>query len=139
MKSNLNLYYLTLEIKTFGLGSGIQDMSLWDEPNKELECQSVRSLWCFWPLTGFSEIKIKNKRLQVTAQTFLNKFIEMKFSVGCMVSQPNHLLQRLTAMSLINEIPNRKENKEVDLIFFQVTIPSKNQKFIVEFSIYKKR
>ena len=63
----------------------------------------------------------------------------MKFSVGCMVSQPNNLLQRLTAMSLINEIPNRKENKEVDLIFFQVTIPSKNQKFIVEFSIYKKR
>ena len=56
-----------------------------------------------------------------------------------MVSQPNHLLQRLTDMSLINEIPNRKENKEVDLIFFQVTIPSKNQKFIVEFSIYKKR
>ena len=31
MKSNLNLYYLTQEIKTFGLGSGIQDMALWDE------------------------------------------------------------------------------------------------------------
>jgi hypothetical protein len=32
------------KIKIFAFGSGIQDMALWDEPNKELECQSVRSL-----------------------------------------------------------------------------------------------
>jgi hypothetical protein len=36
--------YSTPEIKTFGLGSKIQDMALWDEPNIELECQSVRML-----------------------------------------------------------------------------------------------
>ena len=29
------------KIKTFGLGSGIQDMALWDELNKELEFPMV--------------------------------------------------------------------------------------------------
>ena len=33
-----------------------------------------------------------------------NKFIEVNFCVGYMVSQPNRLFQRLTTMSLINKI-----------------------------------
>ena len=37
----------TLEIKTFGLGSRIWDMALWDEPNIELESHSVHWLWFF--------------------------------------------------------------------------------------------
>ena len=46
----------------------------------------------------------------VITRDICNKFIEIKFFVGCMVSQSNRLLQRLTAMSLINKIflPDRK-------------------------------
>ena len=36
--------YSTPEIKTFGLGSKIQDMALWDEPNKVCVPYSVFGL-----------------------------------------------------------------------------------------------
>ena len=36
--------------------------------------------------------------------SFYGKFIEVNFCVGCMVSQPNFLLQSSTTMSLINKI-----------------------------------
>ena len=54
--------YLLLEIKTFSLGSRIQDMALWDKLNIELKCQPVFSLQCFWPLTASitSELKINH-------------------------------------------------------------------------------
>ena len=44
----------------------------------------------------------------VVMQDICNKFIELNFYVGCMVSQLNCLLQCLTTMSLIN---NNKINK----------------------------
>ena len=39
------LIFGSLEIKTFGLGSRIRDMALWDELNIELECQSDNSVF----------------------------------------------------------------------------------------------
>ena len=48
--------------------------------------------------------EVKNDHAHVIMQDVCNKFIEIKFFVGCMVSLPNRLLQRLTTMSLINKI-----------------------------------
>ena len=73
-----------------------------DEPNVELKCQSVRSLSGVWPLTASMEVK--NKYAYVITQDICNKFIEVKFLMGCMVLWPNCLLQDLTTMSLINKI-----------------------------------
>ena len=61
-------------------------------------------IWCFWPLTASTTSEVKNDHVHVITQDICNKFIEIKFSVGCMVSQPNRLLQRSTTMSLINKI-----------------------------------
>ena len=70
--------------------------------NVELKCQSVRSLYGVWPLTASMEVK--NKYGYVIMHDICNKFIEVNFFVGCMVSRPNRLLQDSTTMSLINKI-----------------------------------
>ena len=44
-----------------------------------------------------------SKRIMPT-QDIYNKFIEVNFYLGCMVSQPNCLFQHLTTMSLIKKI-----------------------------------
>ena len=59
---------------------------------------------CFWPLTASKTWKVKNNYAYVITQDICNKLIEVNFYVGCMVSQPNRLLQRLTTMSLINKM-----------------------------------
>ena len=56
---------------------------------------------CFWPLTASMTLKVKNNYAYVITQDISNKFIKVNFCVGCMVSQPNCLLQRSTTMSLI--------------------------------------
>ena len=48
---------------------------------------------CFWPLTAFMRSEVKNDHAHVITQGICNKFIEVNFCVGCMVSQPNRLLQ----------------------------------------------
>ena len=48
---------------------------------------------CFWSLTAFMRSEVKNDHAHVIMQDICNKFIEVNFCVGCMVSQPNHLLQ----------------------------------------------
>ena len=56
--------------------------------------------------------KVKNNYAYVIMQDICNKFIEVNFCVGCMVSpfsQPNRLLQRSTTMSLINKMLICKE------------------------------
>ena len=57
----------------------------------------------FWPLTAFMRSEVKNDYAYVIMQDVCNKFIEVNFCVGCMVSQPNHLFHRLTTMSRINK------------------------------------
>ena len=64
----------------------------------------LASYVCFWPLTASMILEVKNKYAYVIMQDICNKFIEVNFFVGCMVSRPNRLLQRLTTMSLINRI-----------------------------------
>ena len=59
---------------------------------------------CFWPLTASMTSEVKNNYAYVITQYICNKFIEVNFCVGCMVSQPYCLFQRLTTMSLINKI-----------------------------------
>ena len=54
--------YFTLEIRTFGLGSKIQDMVLWDEPNIELECQIV----CAHVILPLTASIVKNNSYHVT-------------------------------------------------------------------------
>ena len=63
-------------------------LALWDGPNVELKCQSVRLLY---------------KYAYVITEYICNKFIEVNFFVRCMVSWPNHLFKVLTPMSLINK------------------------------------
>ena len=55
---------------------------------------------CFWPLTASTTSEVNNDQTHVNTQNICNKFIEINFFVGCMVSQPNHLFQHLTTMSL---------------------------------------
>ena len=64
----------------------------------------LASKGCFWPLTASLTLEVKNNYAYVITQDICNKFIEVNFCFGCMVSEPNHLLQRLTTMSLINKI-----------------------------------
>ena len=59
---------------------------------------------CFWPLTASMTSKVKNNHAYVITQDICNKFIDVNFCLGCMVSQPNPLLQGSTNMSLINEM-----------------------------------
>ena len=61
-------------------------------------------IWCLWPLTASTISEVKNDHAHVITQGICNQFIEVNFCVGCMVSQPNHLFQRLTTMYLINKI-----------------------------------
>ena len=56
---------------------------------------------CFLPLTGFTTLKVNNDHAHVITQGISNKFIEVNFCVGCMVSLQNRRFQRSTAMSLI--------------------------------------
>ena len=66
---------------------GIDDLA--EKPYIELKCQSVHSLYGVWPLTASMEVKI----MYVITQDICNKFIEVIFVVGCMVSRPNRLFQ----------------------------------------------
>ena len=59
---------------------------------------------CFWPPTASMTSEVKNNYAYVIMQDICNKFIEVNFCVGCMVSQPNRVLQHLTTMPLINKI-----------------------------------
>ena len=53
---------------------------------------------CFWPLTASITSEAKINYAYVTTQGICNKFIEVNFCVGCMVSQPNRLFQSSTTI-----------------------------------------
>ena len=55
-------------------------------------------------ITASTTSEVKNDHAHAITQGICNKFIEVNFCVGCMVSQPNCLFQRSTTMSLINKI-----------------------------------
>ena len=40
---------------------------------------------CFWPLTASMTSEVKKKYAHVLTHKILNKFNEIKFSIGCMV------------------------------------------------------
>ena len=46
----------------------------------------------FWPLTASMTSEVKNNYAYYIPQDICNKFIEVNFFVGCMVSRPNRLL-----------------------------------------------
>ena len=48
-------------------------------------------VYSVWPLTASMEVK--NKYAYVITQDICNKFIEVIFFVGCIVSRPNRLFQ----------------------------------------------
>ena len=48
---------------------------------------------CYWPLTASITSKAKINYAYVTTQDICNKFIEVNFCMGCMVSWPNRLFQ----------------------------------------------
>ena len=48
---------------------------------------------CFWPLTASMTSEVKNNYAYVITQDICNKFIEVNFCVGYMVSRPNHIQQ----------------------------------------------
>ena len=103
-------YYTTQEIKTFGLGSRIQGMAQWNEPN-------VGAKVCdhYWPLTTTIALEVKNNHVHITMQRMLNKFIETKFSLRCMVwplyclfqpEGPLKVLLRLATLSHAIKVPS---------------------------------
>ena len=47
---------------------------------------------CFWPLTASMTSEVKNNYAYYIPQDICNKFIEVKFFVGCMVSWPNRIV-----------------------------------------------
>ena len=70
----------------------------------------------FWPLTASMTLEVKNNYAYVITQDICNKFIEVNFCVGCMVSEPNRLLQRSTTMFLINN--NKKTRACLNFYIF---------------------
>ena len=52
---------------------------------------------CFWPPTASMTSEVKNNYAYVITQDICNKFIEVNFCVGCMVSWPNCLFQDWTS------------------------------------------
>ena len=85
-------------------------MALWDGLNVELKCQSVRSLYGVWPLTASMEVK--NNHAHVTTHRILNKFIGMKFSIGCMVWPWCCQFQDLTAMIMRSRSASFDDNAQ---------------------------
>ena len=47
----------------------------------------------FWPLIASMTSEVKNNYAYVITQDICNKFIEVNFCVGCMVSRPYRLFQ----------------------------------------------
>jgi hypothetical protein len=67
----------------------------------------LASKGCFWPPTASMTSETKITYAYVITQGICNNFIEAIFFVGCMVWQPNRLLQHSTTMSLINKMEYR--------------------------------
>ena len=51
---------------------------------------------CFWPLTAFMRSEVKNAYAHVITQGICNKFIEVNFCVGCMVSHTVYISGQYT-------------------------------------------
>ena len=68
-------------------------MALRDELNVELKDQSVSLDMMFLASNSLQNLEVKNDHAHVIMQDICNKFIEVNFFVGCMVSQPNRLFQ----------------------------------------------
>ena len=49
---------------------------------------------CFWPLVASMTSEVKNNYAYNIRHDICNKFIVVKFFVGCMVSRPNQLVDR---------------------------------------------
>ena len=47
---------------------------------------------CFWPLVASMTSEVKNNYAYNIPHDICNKFIEVKFFVGCMVSRPNRIV-----------------------------------------------
>ena len=44
---------------------------------------------CFWPLTASMTSEVKNNYAYVITQEICNKFFDLNFCVGCVVSRPD--------------------------------------------------
>ena len=121
----LSLLYNKLEIKPCVIGSRIRDIQAENYNGSYLligKClhyllflfisrtgtvgwtkrQSVRLLYGVWPLA--TSVEDKNNHAHVTTPIILYKFIEVNFSVGCMVWPWCCQFQDSTTMSLMNRI-----------------------------------
>ena len=63
----------------------LAELALRVGPNIELKCHVCAGIWCFWPLTASTNSDVKNDCAHVIMQGICNKFMEIKFSVRCMV------------------------------------------------------
>ena len=73
-------------------------------PTLRQSAKVCSKIWCFCPETASIPSEVKNDHAHVITQDICNKFSEINFCVGCMVSQPNCLFQDSTTISLINQI-----------------------------------
>ena len=60
-------------------------MALWNEPNVELSAKVCACYIVFSLYTASIAMEVKNNYAHVATQRILNKFIEINFSVECMV------------------------------------------------------
>ena len=67
---------------------------------------------CFWPLTASITLEVKNNHAHVTTQRILNKFIEIKFSVGCMVLAVMLSISTSTTSKNIDEMNSSSPKKK---------------------------
>ena len=117
-----NINYV-LEIKPCGLGSRIGDMEAewrlrvitdktswwifgkqnwrWGWTKYWVPKCALRYIWCFWALRASTTLEVKNNHIHVITQDICNKFIEINFCGGCMVSQPNCLFHHLLPCFLL--------------------------------------
>ena len=84
---------------------------------------------CFWPIIAFMRLEVKNSYAHVIMQGIYNKFIEVNFCVGCMVS--HCLFQRPTTMSLINKIIKMSITKQFyQLVWLEILPTTFNGTFL---------
>ena len=81
-------------------------------------------IWCFWPLTTSTTSDVKNDHAHVITQDICNKFIEIKFSVGCMVFPWLRLLHRQLPVKLLIRLLQSYRCEQTNKDFFAKNVLS---------------
>ena len=98
-----------------------------------LSATAYAAIFCFCLLTVSTTSEVKNDHAHVIKQDICNKFIEINFCGGCMVSQPNCLWKDLPTVSLINKMLDESPVESIHNKYNNQPLGILNN-FILEFS-----